>query len=64
MTGGPKNDTSERVVLRIAHRLLNRLPSSLKELDSIAAFKSELKTFMFARVFDLSDRSTNESYRL
>ena len=33
--------------------LLNRLPVSLKELDYIATFESNLKTFMFARAFDL-----------
>ena len=32
---------------------------SLKELDSIATFKSKLKTFMFERGLDLSDQSMN-----
>ena len=40
------------------------LPASLKELDSIATFKSKLQTFMFARTFDLRDQSMNESYGL
>ena len=53
---------SKRAFSYIASHLLNRLPALLKELDSIAAFKSKLmKTFMFARAFDLKqDRSVNE----
>ena len=43
---------------------LNRLPTSLKELDSISTFKFEMKTFLFVRAFDLSDQSVNESYGL
>ena len=56
--------SSERAFSYIAPRLLNRIPASLKKLDYIATFKSELKTFMFARAFDFSDRSVNEGYRL
>ena len=55
---------SEKAFSYIAPCLLNRLPASLKELDYIATFKSKLKTLMFARAFDLSDRSVNEGYRL
>ena len=44
--------------------LLNNLTASLKESDSVATFKSKLKTFMFAGAFDLSDRNVNEGYRL
>ena len=40
------------------------LPASSKESDSVATFRSKLKTFMFARAFDLTDRSVNEGYRL
>ena len=39
----------ERAFSYIAPCLLNRLPASLKKLDSIATFKSKLKTFMFER---------------
>ena len=45
----------ERAFSYISPFLLNRLPASLKELDSIAVIKSKLKTFMFPRGFDLSD---------
>ena len=55
---------SEREFLYIVPRLLNRLPASLKELDSIATFQCKLKTLMFARAFDLSDRSVSGGYRL
>ena len=50
---------SERAFSYIAPCLLNRLPASLKELDSIATFKSKLKTFIFERAFDLSYQSMN-----
>ena len=40
------------------------LPASLKESDSIAAFKSRVKAFMSARAFDLSNLSVNECYML
>ena len=53
---------SQRTFSYFAPSLLNRLPTSLKESDSIATFKSKFKTFMFARAFDLNDRSVNESY--
>ena len=33
------------------------------ESDSIATFKSKLKTFMFVRAFDLSDQRVNEGYK-
>ena len=45
----------------VAPHLLKRFSASLTELDSIATFKSKLKTFMFARVLDLS---VNDGYRL
>ena len=55
---------SERALLYIAPCLLNRLPGSLKESDCIATFKSKLKTCMFVRAFDLSDRSVSEGYKV
>ena len=58
------SDAFLRTFCYIAPRLLNMLPASLKELDSIAKFKSRLKTFVFVRAFDLSDQIVNESYRL
>ena len=55
---------SERSFSYIAPRLLNRLPVSLKELDSVETFKSKLKSFLFVRAFDISDRSVNVDYRV
>ena len=55
---------SERASSYIVPCLFNRLPVSLKESDSIDLFKSKLKTFMFTKAFDLSDRSLNEGYRV
>ena len=54
----------ERAFSYITPRLLNMLPASSKELDSIETFKSRLKTFMFTRAFDISDWSVNEGYGL
>ena len=54
---------SERAYSYIAPSLLNTLLASLKEVGSIATFKSKLKTFIFVTAFDLSDRSVNEGYR-
>ena len=45
---------SERALLFITPHLLNKLPASLKYLDFIVTFKSKLKTFTFARAFDLT----------
>ena len=55
---------SEKAFSYIAPRLLTRLPASLKKLDSITTFKSKLKTLMFVRAYDSSDRSVDEGYRL
>lgn len=55
---------AERSFSYVAPRLLNRLPVSLKELDSLQAFKSRLKTLLFARVYDTLDLSLREEYRI
>ena len=55
---------SERAFSYIVPRLLNRLPVSLKEADSVELFKPKLKTFMFARAIDSNDRSFNEGCRV
>ena len=55
---------AERSFSYVAPRLLNRLPVSLKELDSLQAFKSRLKSFLFAKAFDIQDQSLNEEYRV
>ena len=55
---------SNRAFSYIAPRLLNRLPASMKEIDSLDLFKSKLKSFLFARAYDLNDRSVNSEYRL
>ena len=55
---------AERSFAYVVPRLLNRLPVSLKEVDSLQAFKSRLKTFLFARAYDVQDHSLNEEYRI
>ena len=48
----------------IAPRLYNRLPVSLKQLDSVEAFKNKLKSFFFSRAYDLDSRTVKDDYRL
>ena len=48
----------------IAPRLYNRLPVSLKQLDSVEAFKNKLKGFLFSRAYDLDSRIIKDDYRL
>ena len=47
-----------------APRLYNRLPVSLKQVDSLDAFKSHLKAFIFSKVYSQSDQTVREEYAL
>lgn len=47
-----------------APRLYNRLPVTVKQAESLSAFKSHLKTFLFSRAYDLSSRMVREDYAL
>lgn len=55
---------AERSFSYIAPRLLNRLPASLKQLESLDVFKSRLKSFLFTRAYDLDNQRLCESYRV
>ena len=50
---------SNRAFSYTAPRLLNRLPVSIKEIDSLDLFKSKLKSYLFTRAYNLTDRSVN-----
>ena len=48
----------------MAPRLYNQLPVSLKQLDSVEAFKNKLKGFLFSRAYDLDSRTVKDDYKL
>ena len=55
---------SERAFSYAAPRLFNRLPASLKTLDSPESFKSKLKTYLFERAYDTSYQMVNVGYTI
>ena len=46
----------------IAPRLYNKLPITIKLIDTLNTFKSHLKAFLFSRAYDLSDLTVQEDY--
>ena len=48
----------------VAPRLYNKLPVSLRQMESLDAFKSQLKAVMFSRAYDFSDRCLRAEYAL
>ena len=48
----------------IAPRLYNKLPNTIKLIDSLNTFKSHLKTFLFSRAYDQSRLTVQEDYAL
>ena len=48
----------------MAPRLYNRLPVSLKQLDSVETFKKHLKSFLFSKAYDLVEGVVSDDYRL
>lgn len=46
-----------------APRLYNRLPVSMKLLDSVEGFKERLKAFIFHRAYSLTDLTVKDEYR-
>ena len=47
-----------------APRFYNRLPVTIKQIDSLDTFKSHLKAFLFSRAYDLSCLTVHEDYAL
>ena len=47
-----------------APRLYNRLPVEIKQAVSVSSFKSQLKTLLFSRAYDLPGRMVREGYAL
>ena len=48
----------------MAPRLYNKLPISLRHVESLDAFKSQLKAVMFSRAYNVSDRCIRAEYAL
>ena len=48
----------------VAPRLYNKLPLSLKQIESVDTFKKQLKSFFFSRAYDFSDHTVREEYAL
>ena len=48
----------------IAPRLYNKLPITIKMVDSLITFKSHLKAFLFSRAYDQSGLTVQEDYAL
>ena len=48
----------------VAPRLYNKLPLSLKQIESVDIFKKQLKSIFFSRAYDLSDHTVREEYAL
>ena len=47
-----------------APRLYNKLPITIKLIDSVNTFKSHLKVFLFSRAYDQSGLTVKEDYAL
>ena len=48
----------------IAPRLYNKLPITIKPIDSLNTFKSHLKAFLFSRAYDQLGLTVQEDYAL
>ena len=48
----------------IAPRLYNKLPITIKQIDSLNTFKSHLQAFLFFRAYDQSGLTVQEDYAL
>ena len=48
----------------VASRLYNKLPLSLKQVESVDTVKKQLESFFFYRAYDLSDHTVREEYAL
>ena len=55
---------AERSFVYTAPRLYNRLPMVVKRQTSLEGFKTQLKSFLFSRVYDTVNCTVSEAYRL
>ena len=54
--------SSERCFEFYAPRLYNKLPDNIKSLNSVESFKKNLKTHIFRKAYNMSDKSINSAY--
>ena len=55
---------ADRSFSYVAPRIYNRLPITIKRLESVDCFKKHLKTHLFNRAYDLTNRTVGETYRV
>ena len=48
----------------IAQRLYNKLPITIRQIDSLNTFKSHFKAFIFSRAYNQSGLTVQEDYAL
>ena len=54
--------SSERCFEYYAPRLYNKLPDDIKSLNSVESFKKSLKTYIFRKAYNMSDKSIYPAY--
>ena len=54
---------SNRCLTYYAPRLYNKLSENIKSTQTVAIFKSRLKTFLFTQVYDMNDKCISMDYR-
>ena len=54
--------SSERCFEYHAPRLYNILPDDIKSLNSVETFKKNLKTYIFRKAYNMSEKSINPEY--
>ena len=55
---------ADRCFSYTAPRLYNRLPSEIKELETVDAFKKHLKTYFFTRAYHVEDGRMSDEYAI
>ena len=55
---------ADRSFSYVAPRLYNKLPVTLKEINSLITFKNHLKAYFFSRAYDLLSHTVREDYAL
>ena len=56
--------STDRAFFHCGPALFNALPLDLQNVDSLAAFKKMLKTYLFSQAYDLSNNSVRDDFKL
>ena len=59
-----KSKYGDRAFSHSAPRLYNKLQNHIKDSENITIFKKKLKTYLFGKSYDVSDKTLNEEYRI